>query len=51
MNKLLYIHTMEYLLLNYKKEHIWFSSVKVGGARAYYTGWSKSEREKQNIII
>ena len=30
-----------------KKEHIWVSSNEVDEPRAYYTEWSKSEREKQ----
>ena len=41
------VYTYNGKLLNYKKERIWFRSDKVGGARAYYTEWSKSEREKQ----
>jgi len=28
-------------------EHIWVSSNEVDEPRAYYTGWNKSEREKQ----
>ena len=34
------------LLLSHKKEHIWVSSNEVDEPRAYYTEWSKSEREK-----
>ena len=33
------------ILLSYKKEHIWVSSNKVDETGAYYTEWSKSERE------
>ena len=41
------VHTYTGILLNYKKECIWFRSDKVGGATAHYTEWSKSDREKQ----
>ena len=33
-------------LLSHKKEHIWVSSSEVDEPRAYYTEWSKSERER-----
>ena len=39
------------ILLSYKKEHIWVSSNKVDEPRAYYTEWSKSERERQYYIL
>ena len=35
------------ILLSYKKEHIWVSPKELDEPRAYYTEWSKSEREKQ----
>ena len=35
------------ILLSHKKEHIWVSSKEVDEPRAYYTEWSKSERERQ----
>ena len=35
----------------YKKEHIWVHSNEVDEPRAYYTEWSKSEREKQVLYI
>ena len=35
----------------YKKECIWVSSNKVDEPRAYYTEWSKSERERQILHI
>ena len=38
------------ILLSYKKEDIWVSSDEVDEPRAYYTEWSKSEREKQIYI-
>ena len=34
------------ILLSHKKEHIWVSSNEVNEPRAYYTEWSKSERER-----
>ena len=37
--------------LGHKKEHIWVSSNEVDEPRAYYTEWSKSEREKQILYI
>ena len=39
------------ILLCYKKEHIWVSSNEVDEPRAYYTEWSKSERERQILYI
>ena len=33
-----------------KKECIWISSHEVDEYRAYYTGWSKSERERQIYV-
>ena len=43
--KLWFIYTMG-LLLSHKKEQIWVSSNEVDESRAYYTEWSKSERER-----
>ena len=34
-----------------KKEGIWVSSNEVDEAGAYYTEWSKSERERQYCIL
>ena len=39
------------ILLNHKKEWIWFSSSEVDEPRACYSEWSKSEREKQISYI
>ena len=39
------------VLLSHKKECIWVSSSEVNESRAYYTEWSKSEREKQILHI
>ena len=35
------------ILLRHEKECIWVSSNEVDEPEAYYTEWSKSEREKQ----
>ena len=39
------------ILLSHKKEHIWVSSNEMDEPRAYYTEWSKSEREKEISYI
>ena len=39
------------IILSHKKECIWVSSNEVDETRAYYTEWSKSEREKQILYI
>ena len=31
---------------SHKKEYIWVSSIELDELRAYYTEWSKSERER-----
>ena len=46
MNKEVVVHIHKGILLNYKNEHIWVSSNEVEPG-AYYTEWSKSERERQ----
>ena len=38
------------ILLSHKKECIWASSNEMDEPRAYYTEWSKSEREKYCIL-
>ena len=40
-------HIHNGILFSYKKECFWVSSNEVGEPRAYYTEWSKSERERQ----
>ena len=40
-------HIHNGILLSHKKEYIWVSSNEVDEPRAYYTEWSKSERERQ----
>ena len=44
IRKLWYVYTMEYYSV-IKKECIWISSNEVNETGAYYTEWSKSERE------
>ena len=39
------------ILVNHKKERVWVSSNEVTEPKAYYTGWSKSERENQISYI
>ena len=41
------VHTHNGILLSHKKQHIWVSSDEVDEARAYYTEWSQSERERE----
>ena len=41
------VHRHNGVLLSYKKECIWVSFNEVDEPRAYYTEWSKSERERQ----
>ena len=38
------------ILLNHKKEWNWVVCRDVHGPRDYHTEWSKSEREKKNIV-
>ena len=47
MDKEAVVHIYNVIVLSHKKEHIWVSSKEVDEPRAYYTEWSKSEREKQ----
>ena len=47
MYKEVVVHIHNGVLLSHIKEYIWLSSNKVDEPRAYYTEWSKSEREKQ----
>ena len=49
MDKSDMVHKYNTILLSQKKEQIWVSSNEVDEHRAYYTEWSKSERE--NIYI
>ena len=45
------VHTYNRILLIHKKECIWVSSNEVDEPRAYYTEWSKSEKDKQILYI
>ena len=45
------VHTCNGVLLGHKKEWVWVSSDEVDEPRAFYTEWSKSEREKQILHI
>ena len=51
MSKEVVVPTHNGILLSYKKEHIWVSSNAVDDTGAYYTEWSKSERETQILYI
>ena len=51
MDKEVVVHIYNRIAFNYKKEYIWVSSNEVDESRAYYTEWSKSEREKQTSHI
>ena len=51
MDKEVVVHIHNGILLSYKKEHSWVSSNKVDETGAYYTEWSKLEREKQILYI
>ena len=39
------VHIHNGILLSYKKECFWVNSKEVDETRAYYTEWSKPERE------
>ena len=45
MDKDVVVHIHNRILLNYKKECIWIHSNEVDETEAYYTEWSKLERE------
>ena len=45
------VHIHNGILLSYQKECIWVSSNEVGETGAYYTEWSKSERETPTQYI
>ena len=47
MDKEAMAHIYNGILLSNKKECIWVISSEVDEPRAYYTEWSKSEREEQ----
>ena len=43
------VHIYNGILLGHEMECIWVNPNKVNESRAYYTEWSKSEREKQSL--
>ena len=51
MDKEVVEHIHNGILLSYKQGCIWVSSDEVDKSRAYYTEWSKSEREKYLILM
>ena len=51
MDKEVVVYMHNWILLSYKNECIWVSSKEVDEFRAYYTEWSKSERETQISYI
>ena len=51
MDKEVVVHIHSGILLSYKKEYIWVSSNEVDETGAYFTEWSKSERERQILYI
>ena len=46
MDKEVVVHLYSEILLSHKNEHIYVSYSEVDEPRAYYTEWSKSERER-----
>ena len=51
MDKKVLVHIHNEILASHKKEHIWVSSNEIDEPRAYYAGWSKSERERYYCIL
>ena len=49
MEKDVVVHVYNGLFISYKRERIWVISSELDEARACYTEWNKSEREK-NIL-
>ena len=47
MDKKAVVHIHNEILLIYKKEHIWVSSNEVDETEAYYTKWSKKEKQEE----
>ena len=45
------VHIHKGISLSHKKEQMWLGWTEVDEPRAYYTEWSKSEREKQILCI
>ena len=51
MDKEVVVHIHNVILLSYKKEPFRVSSNEVDEIGAYYTEWSKSERERQMLYF
>ena len=51
MDKEIVEHIHNGILLSYEQGCIWVSSDEVDKPRAYYTEWSKSEREKYLMLM
>ena len=51
MDKEVVVHIYNEILLSYEKEQIWVSCSKVDESRAYYTEWSKKEKNKYHILV
>ena len=51
MDKKAVVHIHNGISLSYLKERIWINSTEVDGIGAYYTEWSKFERESQILYI
>ena len=51
MDKEVVVHIQSMIVLSHEKENLWVSSNDVDEPRAYYTEWSKLEREKQMSYV
>ena len=51
MDKDVVVHVYNGMFISYKRERIWVISSELDEARACYTAWNKSEREKQISYI
>ena len=45
------VQTYNGVLRSHKKEYIWGNANEVDEPRAYYTEWSKSEKNKYHILM
>ena len=51
MDEEVVVHMHNGILLSYKKEHIRVSSNEADETGAYYTEWSKSEKQQYSILM
>ena len=51
MEKDVVVHVYNGLFISYKRGRIWVISIELDEAKACYTAWNKSEREKQISYI